>query len=50
MGGLLGAYYGYTALAMDEQVERISKWTSPNKRRPEWLIPCKVIPKFIDFF
>jgi len=34
---------------MNEQVEKIAKWVSKNKRRPDWLIPGKVIPKFTDF-
>jgi hypothetical protein len=49
MGGLLGTYYGYSKLDLDIQIEKIGKWNSNNKKRPEWLIPGKVLPKYIDF-
>lgn len=34
---------------MDEQINKIGHWVSSNKRRPDWLIPGKVIPKYVDF-
>ena len=49
MGGLLGAMYGYGRLEMEEQINKIGNWVSSNKRRPDWLIPGKVIPKYVDF-
>jgi hypothetical protein len=30
-------------------VNKISNWKSNNKRRPDWLNPGKVIPKYIEF-
>lgn len=49
MGGLLGAMYGYGRLEMEEQINKIGNWVSSNKKRPDWLNPGKVIPKYVDF-
>lgn len=49
MGGLIGAMYGYGRLEMEEQINKIGNWVSSNKRRPDWLIPGKVLPKYVDF-
>ena len=47
MGGMLGAYYGFSKLEMNEEVEKISKWKSKN--RPKWLNPGTVVSEYIDF-
>jgi len=44
MGGLLGAHYGLSRLAMEPQIEKIRGWKS--KRRPEWLNPGKVVAAY----
>lgn len=49
MGGLLGASFGFSKLHLDTQIEKVSKWTSNSKKRPDWLIPGKVIPRYIEF-
>ena len=45
MGGLIGVYYGSEGLEMDSQVDKIMAWKS--NRRPEWLNPGKVVPKYV---
>lgn len=43
VGGLLGAYYGVTSLEMDKQIEITSAWRPKKIKRPDWMVPGKVI-------
>ncbi len=49
MGGLLGASLGFDKIGLSEQIEKIGRWHSSNQRRPEWLNPGKMLPKYVEF-
>lgn len=49
LGGLIGACIGVKDLAMEREIERITRWRPSRKQRPSWLVPGLVIDDAVYF-